>query len=44
VDHPVGESLLASQLHTFEPPTDALRLDAQRTPDELVDEILAWLS
>ena len=43
VGHPVGTSLLPSQLHTLEPPTDALRVQIRHSPDEIVAEILARL-
>jgi len=43
VGHPVGTSLLPSQLQTLEPPTDALSLDVRREPEVLADEIANWL-
>jgi len=44
--HFMPASLLGSQLDTLEEPAadeDALPLDVDRSPDELVDEIVAWL-
>ena len=44
--HFMSARLLGSQLQTLEEPAedeDALPLDVGRTPDELVDEIVAWL-
>jgi gluconokinase len=37
--HFAGESLLASQLATLEEPKDAITVDIDHTPDQIVDEI-----
>ena len=39
----MNPGLLTSQLETLEPPTDALRIVNDRTPDEVVDEIITKL-
>jgi gluconokinase len=44
VGHPVGVALLASQLATLEPPSDAITVDVARDPAELVDQIIAKLA
>jgi gluconokinase len=41
--HYAGEQLLASQLADLEEPTDALTVDASRSPEEIVAEILKLL-
>jgi len=43
--HPVGPSLLPSQLATLERPRgdDVLALDATMTPPDLVDAVVCWL-
>jgi gluconokinase len=38
-DHFARPNLLASQLATLEPPTDALTIDAAQTPEQIVDAI-----
>lgn len=43
VGHPVGASLLPSQLQALEPPTGAMRIDVDSEPSDLVDEIVAGL-
>jgi len=42
--HFAGESLLASQLATLEEPRDALTIDIDQTPDQIVDEIIRRLN
>jgi gluconokinase len=44
--HPVGVSLLASQLATLEPPhaPNVLELDVAEPPDRLVDRAVGWLA
>ena len=42
--HPVGVALLPSQLAALVPPDDALAVDADRSPDVIVDEVAAWLA
>jgi gluconokinase len=42
--HAVGPSLLPSQLATLEPPAGALRLDATRPVEALVDEVVRAVS
>lgn len=41
--HFAGAALVPSQLATLEPPTDAMVVDAARTPDEIVDVVLTTL-
>jgi len=36
-------SLLRSQLEALEEPSDALTLDIKKSPQILVDEIIAWM-
>jgi gluconokinase len=40
----MNPNLLKSQLDTLEPPSDALRIVNDRSPDEVVDRILSQLS
>lgn len=42
-DHFMPPTLLASQLATLEPPTDALTVNIDRSPDVIVEEILVRL-
>ncbi|UDY35108.1 gluconokinase [Dermatobacter hominis] len=42
--HPVGVSLLPSQLAALEPPADALAVDASDTPSEIVASVERWLA
>jgi gluconokinase len=42
--HFAGESLLASQLATLEEPHDALTIDIDQTPEQIVDEIVRRLN
>lgn len=42
--HFAGAALVPSQLATLEPPADAVTIDARRSPDEIVEEIVATLS
>jgi gluconokinase len=41
--HPVGVSLLPSQLRALEPPERALAVDVAAPPEVIVDRIVAWL-
>ena len=41
--HPVGPSLLPSQLRTLDPPNHALEVDVANPPEVIVDQIVAWL-
>lgn len=41
--HPVGTSLLPSQLETLEPPEHALQIDVHDPPDRIVGRIVEWL-
>jgi len=41
--HFLDPSLLANQLSILEPPTDAVTIDAERKPEEIVDELLKTL-
>lgn len=41
--HFAGESLLASQLATLEEPRDALTIDIDHTPEQIVDDIIQRL-
>lgn len=42
--HFAGAALVPSQLATLEPPRDAITVDARRSPDAMVDEIVATLT
>jgi len=42
-DHYMPASLLRSQLEALEEPSDALTLDIKKSPQILVDEIIAWM-
>lgn len=44
VGHPVGVSLLPSQLGLLEPPDDALTVDVASTPEAIVEEIFRHLA
>jgi gluconokinase len=41
--HFMNPNLLHSQFNTLEPPTDAIRVEVERTPKEIVEEIRAKL-
>jgi gluconokinase len=41
--HFAGEALLASQFATLEEPRDAISIDVNQTPEEIVDEVLRRL-
>ena len=42
--HFAGEALLASQFATLEEPRDAISIDIDQTPDQIVEEILRRLN
>jgi gluconokinase len=42
--HFAGEALLASQFATLEEPRDAISIDIDQTPDQIVDEIMRHLN
>jgi gluconokinase len=42
--HFAGESLLASQLATLEEPRDAITIDIDQTPEQIVDEMIRRLN
>lgn len=42
--HFAGEALLSSQFATLEEPTDAISIDVDQTPEQIVDEILRRLN
>jgi gluconokinase len=42
--HFAGEALLASQFATLEEPRDAISIDVNQTPEQIVDEILRRLN
>jgi gluconokinase len=42
--HFAGEALLASQFATLEEPRDAISIDVDQTPDQIVEEILRRLN
>jgi carbohydrate kinase (thermoresistant glucokinase family) len=44
VGHPVGVSLLPSQLDTLVPPADALSVDVAPPPSAIIEEIVSWLA